>query len=239
MDSLQTVLLYATIAALASVPGGLVRWPAGGVRGRWAGWAHALAAGGMLGAAFVLTSVDGVAAVEAAAGGALGVAFIVATHSLTGIARLDLSRPDGAVPGHERKLLRVHGLHACSEGAAIGAGMAVDPSLGIFLALAIAVHNIPEAAMLAAASDPGYGRRRAVALVLASNAGQPVFAVAAWWLAAAVPAALPWVLGFAIGALLNLVMTELLPASYREAGATSIALVASVALGLVALLGGM
>lgn len=239
VDSLQTVLLYATIAALASVPGGLVRWPAGGVRGRWAGWAHALAAGGMLGAAFVLTSVDGVAAVEAAAGGALGVAFIVATHSLTGIVRLDLSRPDVAVPGHERKLLRVHGLHACSEGAAIGAGMAVDPSLGIFLALAIAVHNIPEAAMLAAASDPGYGRRRAVALVVASNAGQPVFAVAAWWLAAAVPAALPWVLGFAIGALLNLVMTELLPASYREAGATSIALVASVALGLVALLGGM
>jgi hypothetical protein len=35
------------------------------------------------------------------------------------------------------------------------------------------------------------------------------------------------------------VMTELLPASYREAGSTSIALVASVALGLVVLLGGI
>jgi zinc transporter ZupT len=193
----------------------------------------------MLGAAYVLAAIDGVTAARAAAGGVLGVMFIVATHSLTGVARLDLSRPDGSDPSHGRRLVRVHALHACSEGVAIGAGMAVNLSLGAFLALAIAVHNIPEAATLAAASDPGHGRARSVGLGVLSNAGQPLLAVSTWLLATAAPSTLPWALGFAVGALLNLVMTELLPASYREAGATSIALVASVALGFVVLLGGL
>jgi zinc transporter ZupT len=78
-----------------------------------------------------------------------------------------------------------------------------------------------------------------VGLVVLSNIGQPALAVATWFVVATMPATLPWVLGFAVGALLNLVMTELLPASYREAGSTSIALVASVALALVVLLGGI
>jgi len=72
-----------------------------------------------------------------------------------------------------------------------------------------------------------------------ANLGQPVLAVGTWLVIAVVPWSLPWVLGLAVGALLTLVMTELLPASYREAGATSIALVASVALGLVVLFSGL
>ena len=43
------VLLYASIAALSAIPGGLVRWSAEPSRDRWLGWAYALAAGGMLG----------------------------------------------------------------------------------------------------------------------------------------------------------------------------------------------
>ena len=118
--------------------------------------------------------------------------------------------------------------------------MAVDLSLGVFMAIAIAVHNVPEAALLSSATRrQGAGRPRTVGLVVLSNVGQPALAVATWFVVSAAPASLPWVLGFAVGALLNLVMTELLPASYREAGSSSIALVASVALGLVVLLGGI
>jgi zinc transporter ZupT len=52
------------------------------------------------------------------------------------------------------------------------------------------------------------------------------------------PALLPWALGFAFGALVYLLLAELLPESYRRAGRTSIALVTSVAAGIAALLGG-
>ena len=234
------VLLYASIAALSAIPGGLVRWSAEPGRDRWLGWAHALAAGGMLGAAFVLTGVSDAAAGAGAIGAALGVAFIVATHTLTRMETLDLSRPDRKDPTAAHRLVALHALHACTEGVAIGVAMAVDLSLGAFMAIAIAVHNVPEAALLSSATRrQGAGRLGTAGLVVLSNAGQPALAVATWFLATTVPASLPWVLGFAVGALLNLVMTELLPASYREAGSTSIALVASVALGLVVLLGGI
>ena len=52
------------------------------------------------------------------------------------------------------------------------------------------------------------------------------------------PVVLPWALGFAVGALTYLVLVELLPESYRQAGHTSIALVALVAMGIVVLLRG-
>ena len=233
-----TVLLYASAAALASIPGGLVRWSADIRQNRWIGWAHALAAGGMLGAAFVLTAVPGVAHLAAAAGGALGVGFIVLTHSLTGMETLDLSRPDRADPTAAPRLVVTHALHGCTEGVAIGVAMAVDLPLGVFMALAIAVHNIPEAALLGGATQgDNEGGARPLGLSILSNLGQPVFAVGAWITISAAPEFLPWALGFAVGALLNLVMTELLPASYREAGSTSIAVMASVSLALVVLLG--
>lgn len=239
MQSSITVLFWASVAALASLPGGLVRWTPAERPTRWIGWAHALAAGGMLGAAFLLTSVHGVAPLPAAVGGVLGVAFIVTTHSLTGAAGMDLSRPRAGDPSFGYRLVLIQMLHGCSEGVAIGVAMAVDLSLGVSVALAIAVHNIPEAAVLAAATrDPRLGRAGSLGLALLSNLGQPLLALATWGIVDASPAALPWALGVAVGALLNLVLTELLPSSYREAGATGIALVASVALGLVVLLGG-
>jgi ZIP family zinc transporter len=235
-----TVLLYASIAALSAIPGGLVRWSPDPGRDRWIGWAHALAAGGMLGAAFVLTVVPDIAAGATAVGGALGVAFIVVTHAMTRLDTLDLSRPDGEDPTAAPRLVVLHALHGCTEGVAIGAAMAVDRSLGVFMVIAIAVHNVPEAALLSSATRlQGAGRAGPAALAVLSNLGQPVLAVGTWLVIAAVPWSLPWVLGSAVGALLTLVMTELLPASYREAGATSIALVASVALGLVILFSGL
>ncbi len=240
MDPALTVLVWATAAAFASVPGGLVRWSEGEAGAPWIGWAHALAAGGMLGAAYALTAVRGVAPGPAAVGGALGVGFIMLSHLLTGVGLVRVDRPDAEDPGSGYRLLLVRMLHAATEGIAIGAAMAVDLSLGVFMAVAIAAHNVPEAAVLAASTSKlGFGRRGTVSLAVLSNAGQPLLALATWVVVAAVPATLPWVLGFAVGALLNLVLTELLPASYREAGSTSIALVASVALGLVVLFAGV
>lgn len=232
------VLLYASIAALCAIPGAFVRWSSVSGRDRWIGGSQALAAGGMLGTAFVLTIVPTGLPLEAAAGGLLGVLAIVATHGITHLDGLDLTRPDRADPTAARRLFAVHAWHASTEGVAIGVAMAIDLSLGIFVALAIAVHNVPEAALLRGATlRQGAGAAEAAGLALLSKAGQPVLAVATWQLIQTVPGSLPWIAGFAVGALLNLVLTELLPASYRHAGSTSIAVVASVALALVVLLG--
>ncbi|MBK8002727.1 MAG: hypothetical protein IPK12_02015 [Gemmatimonadetes bacterium] len=48
---------------------------------------------------------------------------------------------------------------------------------------------------------------------------------------------LPWLIGASFGSLLYLIIAELLPQSYRLAGRTAIAVVVSLAAGMVALMG--
>ena len=55
----------------------------------------------------------------------------------------------------------------------------------------------------------------------------------------ALPVLLPWALGFAAGALIYLLLSELLPEAYQQAGHTSIAMVALLAMATVVALGGM
>jgi zinc transporter ZupT len=69
-----------------------------------------------------------------------------------------------------------------------------------------------------------------------ANVNQIVFGVIAFAAVHGAPALLPWLLGVAVGALLHLVMAELLPASYQGAGRTSIALVTIVAVAILVLL---
>ena len=79
---------------------------------------------------------------------------------------------------------------------------------------------------------------RAAAVVLTANSSQILLAVATYPVVVAAPGSLPWITGFAAGALLHLVMDELLPDAYRYAGATSIAVVTAIAMGVVVLGGG-
>ena len=67
---------------------------------------------------------------------------------------------------------------------------------------------------------------------------QVLLAVATFAVVQAAPAVLPWTIGFAFGSLVYLVLAELLPECYRQAGRTTMALVTIVAMGIVVLLGG-
>ena len=74
--------------------------------------------------------------------------------------------------------------------------------------------------------------------VVATNANQVLVAVVVFTVAGALPVLFPWALGFAAGALIYLLLVELLPESYHQAGHTSIALVALLAMAMVVSLGG-
>jgi len=203
------------------------------------GGATALAGGMMLGTAFALGAVEGVEAVPTAAGAALGISFIAWTHAATGTEDLDLSRLDDPSPVYRYRVALVQALHAGSEGVAIGAAMAVSVPFGLFTAATMAVHNVPEATVLAAVQrSHGVGLPAAALSGVATNVPQVFMAVATLAVVTAAPGVLPWILGFATGALVNLVLVELLPESYRKLGHTSIALVTSVSMAMVVLLKG-
>ncbi|MFQ5946992.1 MAG: ZIP family metal transporter, partial [Anaerolineae bacterium] len=174
-----------------------------------------------------------------ALGAIIGIGFIYSTRAISGTADLDLNRTRETSLEYGYKVVLLNSLHSASEGVAIGVAMVVSLELGIFMALALAVHNIPEATTLCAVlRSRGVRLGDAVGLAVTTNVSQVLLAVITFAIVSAAPAVLSWSLGFAIGALIYLVMVDLLPESYRRAGHTSIALLTSVAMGVVVLLKG-
>ncbi len=240
-DPTLAVLTYSGLALLCAGLGAIPVALRGRLPASWLGWANAVAAGLMLGVAYVLMAA-GFAGMPAlgAAGAVLGIAFLFWTHGVAGTHELDLNRLGETAPDYGYQIVLVNTLHTAPEGIAIGVAMMLSPSLGAFTALAIAVHNVPEVAVLAAVlHSRGLTLARAVGAATATRISQVLFAVTTFAVASAAPALLPWALGMAVGALLYLVMAELLPHCYRQAGHTSIALVALLAMGMVVLLVGM
>ena len=238
------ILLVLTLSAAAAAAAALGVLPHLGRRRLptvWIGLANAVAGGAMLGAAFALAASDTqTTAPRTALGAVLGVLFIYWTHRAAGTQDLDLNRIDGTDPAYGYQVLLVNGLHGASEGVAIAAAMLIDLTFGVFMALVIAVHNIPEGTVLSAVlRGRGIELREAAGLAVAVNTGQVLLAVATFAVVRAAPGALPFVIGFAVGALAQLTLLELLPESYREAGKTSIAVATVTAMGVVVLVEGL
>ena len=238
MNPTLSVLLYASLAAGVSALGAVPL----AVRGRlplaWIGWANAAAAGLMLGVAHALVSAGMERdALRVAVGAALGIGFVALAHRATRTGNLDLNRLDETRPEYGYQVLLVSAMHAAAEGVAIGSAMALSVPFGAFTAAATALHNIPEATVLSAIlTSRGVRRRDAAGLAVAADVNQVLLAVATYAVIAAAPALLPWAVGFAVGALIYLVMAELLPEAYRQTGRTSIALATILAMAIVVLL---
>lgn len=127
-------------------------------------------------------------------------------------------------------------IHSIPEGIAIGVGFATGNfHFGLIMAIAIGVHNIPEgiAVSLPLKKDGASTLRCAWASILTS-VPQPLLAAPAAMLAWLVAPLLPIGLGFAGGAMIYLVVAELLPEAVEEGGKTLAAW--GVMLGLVTML---
>jgi zinc transporter, ZIP family len=224
---------WASGAALSAAVGPYLLGSRRDGRGAHLGISSALAAGAMLGVGYALMSVGLVRGDLAATLGALlGVGASYATHVWLGLgAQHHRLRPGRAVVSGS--------VHASAEGVAMGAAMAVDARFGLFLVATLAVHNVWESEVLGSLLlAQGRPRSVAAALGILTNVPQILLAVAAFAAAVRMAAAGPLLLGFGFGALTYLAVAELLPESYRSTGRTSIAVVVSVAAGVVALLGG-
>jgi ZIP family zinc transporter len=240
LDPILTVLLYSSLAAGAASLGVLPQAVLGRLALPVLGWSNALASGLMLGVAYSLLYLGLEEVVLLGAAGAMvGMAFVRLTHLGTGTHEVGLNRIDDVSPAYGYQVLLVNTLHAAYEGVAIGAAMLISLPFGVSMAVALALHNIPEAMVLTAILRGRDVRLdHAAALAVAINLNQVLLAVVTFAVVTALPVLLPWVVGFAVGSLIYLVLVELLPESYHQAGPTSIALVTLVAMGIVVALTG-
>jgi zinc transporter ZupT len=113
-------------------------------------------------------------------------------------------------------------IHSIPEGIAIGVGFATgDFHFGLIMAIAIGVHNIPEGiAVSLPLKKDGASTIRCVWASILTSLPQPIMAVPAVLLATQFEPLLPIGLGFAGGAMIYLVVAELLPEALEEGGKT-------------------
>lgn len=219
------VFLAALITALAT---GLGAIPFAFIRTlspRAVAGANSIAAGLMLGASLGLLA-EGVRHDPGRTfiGAALGVGFIVLTQRLLGQREIEFATLSGQGARQTLLLIIVMTVHSFAEGVAVGVSFGGGESLAIAITVALAVHNIPEGLAITAVMRPRGVSLTACALwSVFSSLPQPLTAVPAFLLVEHVRTALPYGLGFAAGAMVYMVLIELLPEAYHAAERRSIA----------------
>ena len=162
-------------------------------------------------------------AVLPAAGGFLaGMGFLLLIDALTPHLHLDSERPEGPRSHLSRTTMLTLAvtIHNLPEGMAVGAVLAgaMQGEAGISLAAAmamstgIAIQNIPEGAIISMPMRAaGNSRRRSFVIGSLSGIVEPIGGIAIILLASLMMPMMPWLLAFAAGAMIYVIIEELIP----------------------------
>jgi len=197
-------------------------------------------AAGVMGVAAVagllLPAMDEGSDFEVVAGLVVGIAFLVLARRRFG--------PDHGFMGRSGPGARTSALvflvlfvHSLPEGFAVGTAFASDrEGLSLFVILAIGIQNVPEGTSVAIPmQEAGFGRARQFWAAVATSAPQPIGALVAFLAVEEVSGLLPLSFAFAAGAMLALILVEMLPRAF--AGARPLAPSIGVATGAAVMLG--
>lgn len=164
----------------------------------------------------------------AAGGFLLGVAFLMALDTVLPHLHADADEPEGVHTSWKRTTLLVAAvtLHNIPEGMSVGllfamaaqtAGAAGEAYLGMAFALAIGIglQNFPEGAAISLPlAREGMSRGRAFAAGSLSGIVEPIFGVAVVLASGWISPFMPWLLSFAAGAMVYVVVEELIPEAH-------------------------
>ena len=159
----------------------------------------------------------------AAGGFILGVGFLMLMDSLLPHLHLAANKAEGVSTSWKRTTLLVAAvtLHNIPEGMAVGLSFALaaqggpEPALfasALALALGIGIQNFPEGAAISLPlRQEGMSPGKAFVCGSLSGIVEPVFGVLVVLLASSIRPLMPWLLSFAAGAMMYVVVEELIP----------------------------
>ena len=160
-------------------------------------------------------------ALAVVAGFAVGVVFLLVARTRVNRSEIEIGGRTG--PGARLSVLvfLVLFVHSFPEGFSIGTAYASDVSgLSLFVILAIGLQNVPEGTSVAVPMDEaGYSHRQQFWAAVLTSVPQPVGAVIAYLLVRTFEDLLAVSFGFAAGAMLSLVASDLAPRALRGGGA--------------------
>lgn len=161
--------------------------------------------------------------IPAAVGFGLGILFLLAMDRLIPHLHLGCSEPEGKKCSLKKNTMLVLAvtLHNIPEGMAVGvvfAGMLAQNSdismMGAFaLSIGIAIQNFPEGAIISLPLKEAAGKGKAFIYGTLSGVVEPIGAVLMLVLAEFLGPVLPYFLSFAAGAMIYVVVEELIPES--------------------------
>lgn len=229
-----TVFAAALITALATGLGAIPFFFARSIPRVWLGLSNAVAAGLMIGASYgLITKGLEYQPVRVLVGVTLGVIFIRLSHRwFESRGNLEIGALRGADALKALMIVGIMTVHSFAEGVGVGVSFGGGQALGSLITAAIAVHNIPEGLAISLVIVPrGASPWRAALWSIFSSLPQPLMAVPAFLFVRIFEPFLPTGLGFAAGAMLWMVLRELIPDARQDAPtvAVMIAIVLSIA----------
>lgn len=168
-----------------------------------------------------------IAWLPAAAGFMAGIFFLLILDSLVPHLHLKSGQPEGVTSGFKKTTMLVLAvtLHNIPEGMAVGVVFAgaVNGNTGVTmagaftLALGIAIQNFPEGAIISMPlKGEGVSKGRAFLYGTLSGVVEPAGALLTILLTSRITPVLPYLLAFAAGAMIYVVVEELIPESQAE-----------------------
>lgn len=238
--SLLQVFLYALLTALATGLGALPFLFLKKLSKVWMARANALAAGLMLCASFSLVQ-EGIAhdgaALKTVLGLILGLVFIIVSEKIVHrIGHVSIAELNGADANRALLIFGVMTLHSAAEGIGIGVSFGGGEVLGVYISLALALHNVPEGVAISLAMVPhGASVKKAAGYSILSSLPQPLLAIPAFLFVGVFAPFLPIGLGFAAGAMVWMCFAELLPDAFKQDKPTNIGIIVTLAIAAMTL----
>lgn len=161
--------------------------------------------------------------VPAAVGFLLGIAFLLLLDRVVPHLHLDGEQQEGVKSNWAKstKLLLAVTIHNIPEGASVGivlagamaGGTEITLAAAIALSVGIAIQNFPEGAIISLPLKEEVGKGKAFVMGVLSGIVEPVAAVITLLLATHIKPFIPYTLAFAAGAMIYVVVEELIPES--------------------------
>ena len=164
--------------------------------------------------------------IPAAGGFLLGVGFLILMDSFLPHLHIGAAKPEGVSASWKRTTLLVFAvtLHNIPEGMAVGLSFALasqhgsDPSLyagAMALAVGIGIQNFPEGAAISLPlRQEGLPAWKAFLLGGCSGVVEPIFGILTVLIAGSIQPLMPWLLSFAAGSMMYVVVEELIPEAH-------------------------
>ncbi|MCO6477029.1 MAG: ZIP family metal transporter [Phaeodactylibacter sp.] len=232
------VAFYALLTAIATGLGAVPFFFFKKVSRRWLGYAGAVASGIMLAASFrLINEGTGYNLYRAIAGVGVGLLFILLSQRfISEEEEVQVGKLRGADAIQALLIVGVMTLHSFAEGIGVGVSFGGGDTFGRFISAAIAIHNIPEGLAISLVLIPkGVKVWKAMLWSIFSSLPQPLLAVPSFLFVEAFEPFLPVGLGLAAGAMIWMVLSELLPDAFQDAKKEHVATIATVFVALMVL----